>query len=65
MVHIDNEITNEWETPKEGFSDNFDEDEDYEISRFGMNSIDKLISSIGKIETLPLLSVTINNVLNF
>ena len=56
MVQIDSEIEKDWETPKEGFNDDFDEDDDFETTRFGINSIDRLISSIGEKESLPIIS---------
>ena len=45
--------------PIEGFNEDIEEDEDFETTRFGMHSIDRLISSIGEKELLPILSSTV------
>lgn len=47
MVDIENEISPDWYSPKEGFNEDLEEDSDLETVRFGMNAIDRLISSIG------------------
>ena len=56
MVEISSEIEAEWEKPKEGFSEDIEEDAEYESVRFGTNGIDRLISSIGSETMLPLIS---------
>lgn len=53
MVDIDDEISAEWSSPKEGFNEDLEEDSDLETVRFGMNAIDRLISSIGDTIMLP------------
>lgn len=55
MVEIDLEVNEEWERPKEGFTDN-QEDPDDEALKFGVSSIDRLISGIGEKIMLPTLS---------
>lgn len=56
MVDIDKEISDEWKSPHEGYNDDVEEDADLESVRFGMNSFDRLISSIGNKEMLGSLS---------
>lgn len=73
MVQVDDapEPEPSWCVPKEGFNEdannngnnNEDEDEDLVITRFGMNSIDKIISAVGEKETLPLVSQTVQQLL--
>lgn len=63
MIQIDQEITEEWKKPAEGFNDDFEEDEDCETTRFGMNAIDRLIAALGEKELLPVLSVTVQQLL--
>lgn len=59
MIDIDEEIEEEWKKPAEGFNEDFEEDPDFEVVRFGMNSIDRLISSVGDTEILPTLSASV------
>lgn len=59
MIDIDQEIEEEWKKPAEGFNEDFEEDPDFEVVRFGMNSIDRLISSVGDSEILPTLSASV------
>ena len=47
MVDISLTIDAEWEKPKEGFSEDIEEDAEYETVRFGTNGIDRMISSVG------------------
>ena len=56
MVDISLTIDAEWEKPKEGFSEDIEEDAEYEAVRFGTNGIDRMISSVGSPEMLPLIS---------
>lgn len=56
MIDIENEITDSWKTPEEGYNDGMDDDEDYETTKFGMNAIDRVIYSVGDKEVLPILS---------
>jgi len=56
MIEIEEETTAEWQSPKEGFNDDVDEDSDLEAVRFGMNAIDRLISSVGNKDMLATLS---------
>lgn len=63
MIEIDDEITNEWKKPAEGFNEDLEEDADFETTRFGMNAIDRIIDSVGDSETLPILSATVEKLL--
>lgn len=63
MIDIDDEVTEEWKSPKEGFNEDIEEDEDFETTRFGMSSVDRLISSVGDKEMLPILAVAIQKLL--
>ena len=63
MIEIENEITDEWKNPQEGYNDNMDDDDDYETTKFGMNSIDRIIYSGGDKEVLPVLSEAIKGLL--
>ena len=56
MVDISQTIDAEWEKPKEGFSEDIEEDAEYESVRFGTNGIDRMISSVGSEAMLPLVS---------
>ncbi len=60
MININNEISNEWANPPEGYNDDNQDDEDQEITNYGMNSIDRLISSIGENELFPVISKIVN-----
>jgi hypothetical protein len=63
MIDIDADIEQEWMRPKEGFTQDGDEEEDH-VS-FGKNCVDRLVSSIGDGIMLPLIGTlvlaTINN----
>jgi hypothetical protein len=63
MTQIEEEITEEWVKPPEGFNEDLEEDEDFETTRFGMNAIDRLISSVGEKESLPKVSATVGQLL--
>lgn len=63
MVDIEKEIESDWLSPKEGFSEEIEEDSDFESVRFGMNTIDKIIESVGDKETLPALWAIIGKLL--
>lgn len=56
MIDIDQEITQEWNSPEEGYNDDIQEDADLEVVRFGMSAVDRLISAIGQKVLLPILS---------
>jgi hypothetical protein len=60
MIDIDSEVTDSWRTPEEGYTD---DDDDFETTKFGMNSIDRLICAVGDKEVLPLLSASIQKLL--
>lgn len=59
MIQIDDKIPEEWKNPPEGYNEDMEEKGDFETTQFGMDSIDRLISSVGEQEMLPLLSVTV------
>lgn len=63
MIEIDNEISDEWKKPEEGYNDDMEDDEDFETTRFGMGAIDRIIFAIGDKEVLPLLSEAIKELL--
>jgi len=63
MVEISDEITEEWKRPVEGYNEDMEDDEDFETTRFGMGAIDRLIYVIGEEEMLPILSSTIEKLL--
>lgn len=48
MIEIDEEITDEWKRPAEGYSEDFEEGDDFETTNFGMTSVDRLIASVGE-----------------
>lgn len=56
MVDIEQEVDPAWEKPIEGFNEDVEEDDELEIVRYGTNAIDRLISSIGEKDMLPVLS---------
>ena len=56
MIDISSELTKEWESPPEGFDDSIDIDSDLEEVRFGMETLNRLISAMGQKQILPLLS---------
>lgn len=41
-----------------------EDDDDFETTRFGMSAIDRLIFAVGEEEMLPILSETIQKMLN-
>jgi hypothetical protein len=47
MIEIEDEITEEWKKPAEGYSEDFEEGDDFETTNFGMTSIDRLIACVG------------------
>ena len=47
MIEISDEISEEWMTPKQGYNEQMEDDEDFETTRFGMGAIDRLIYTIG------------------
>jgi len=56
MIQIDKEIDEEWLKPKEGFSDEKENGEvDTDEVSFGIQCVDRLISSIGEKVMLPIL----------
>lgn len=56
MIQIDEDIDPEWANPKEGFSDEKENGEvDTDEISFGIQCVDRLISSIGEKVLLPIL----------
>lgn len=65
MIDIDDEITEEWMKPKEGFKDKDDEDCNGEDNvDFGKGCIDKIISAVGDAICLPLMSKIVTNTIS-
>lgn len=62
MIEIDSEIDQEWMRPKEGFTQDGDEEEDH-VS-FGKNCVDRLVSSIGDGIMLPLIGTLVMNTIS-
>lgn len=61
MVNIDNEVDDDWKVPKEGFSDEKESGEvDTDEISFGIQCIDRLMSSIGEKVLLPILATFCN-----
>lgn len=48
MVEIENDISESWMCPSEGYNEDMEDDEDFETTRFGMGAIDRLIYSVGE-----------------
>lgn len=63
MIEIDNNVTEEWKKPIEGYNDDMEDDEDFETTKFGMGAIDRIIFSVGDKEVLPILSESIKHLL--
>ncbi len=86
MIEIEFKIDEEWASPPEGFNEDIEEDDDFDVenlfsikniytyfffpphptpktTRFGMNSIDRLIAALGDEETIPSLSETVQKLL--
>lgn len=63
MIDISDDITDEWKAPPPGYNEDMEDDEDFETTRFGMGAIDRLIYVIGEEELLPILSATIERLL--
>jgi len=61
MIDIDDDIPQDWLSPKEGFTQDGDEEEDY--VQFGQNCVDRLVSSIGDGVMLPLIGQLVMNTL--
>lgn len=60
MVQIDKEIDRDWSHPKEGFSDEHENGEvDTDEISYGIQAIDRLMSSIGEKIMLPILGQTV------
>ena len=59
MIEINVDVTDDWKEPYEGFNEDIEENEDFESTRFGMNSIDRLILAVGKKHLVPILSTTV------
>mmetsp|Transcript_25270 Transcript_25270/g.38801 ORF Transcript_25270/g.38801 Transcript_25270/m.38801 type:complete len:99 (+) Transcript_25270:207-503(+) len=63
MIEIDSEVDADWESPKEGFNEDFEEVADIEVVRFGMNAIDRLIGAFSEKDMIPLLSSIVQSML--
>lgn len=58
MVENDIDITEEWKKPPEGFNDDHDDDEE-DSTKFGVNCIDRFITSIGETKALGIIGTTV------
>ena len=47
MIEIDDEVSDDWKSPPDGFNDDCLEDDDQKIIKIQMDSIDKLLGVIG------------------
>lgn len=63
MIEINPEVSEEWKKPEEGYTDDMEDDEDFETTKFGMGAIDRIIFSVGDKEVLPILSEAIKHLL--
>lgn len=59
MIDIDADIEASWLSPKEGFQQDGDEEEDHVA--FGKNMVDRLVSAIGEEIMLPLIGTLVIN----
>ncbi len=59
MIDIDADIEASWLSPREGFQQDGDEEEDHVA--FGKNCVDRLVSSIGEEIMLPLIGTLVIN----
>jgi len=62
MIDIDPDIEATWLSPKEGFQQDGDEEEDHVA--FGKNCVDRLVSSIGEEVMLPLIGTLVLNTIS-
>lgn len=58
MVESDTDISDEWKRPKEGFNDDNEDDEE-DSTKFGINCVDRFISSIGEKNALSVIGNTV------
>jgi len=56
MVEIEDEVSESWMCPPEGYNEDMEDDADFETTRFGMGAIDRLIYSVGEEEIMGILS---------
>ena len=56
MIFINEEITEEWTNPPNGFNDSIENDEEYDSIRFGMHSIDRILTNIDDKQVLLFIS---------
>lgn len=62
MIDIDSDIEQEWLSPKEGFTQEGDEEEDHVA--FGKTCVDRMVSSIGDGIMLPLIGTLVMNTIS-
>lgn len=55
MIEIDEEVSDDWKSPPEGFNDDCLEDDDQKIIKISMDSIDKLLDVLGPEHMVPFL----------
>ena len=63
MMDVEDEVTEQWKSPPDGFNDDLEEDDDQKIIKMGMDLIDRLILNIGKDTMLTNLSQLITKLL--
>jgi hypothetical protein len=62
MIDIDQDIPQEWLSPKEGFTQEGDEDDDHVA--FGKTCVDRMVSSVGDGIMLPLIGTLVMNTIS-
>ena len=64
MVQIDTEIDSDWANPKEGYTDENENGEvDSDEISFGIQAVDRLMSSIGEKVMLPVLGIIVGKMM--
>ena len=64
MIEIEEQVTEEWMNPPDGFNDDLEEDDDQKIIKVGMDFIDRLIVALGKEIMLKFVSDFVVKMLN-
>ena len=60
MIDIDEDIDQSWMTPKEGYVDGGDDEEEDNVA-FGKGLVDRLVAGIGDTVMLPLIGTLVTN----
>ena len=56
MLDIEDDISDDWKSPPDGFNEDLEEDDDQSIIKMAMEFINRLISSVGYKSIIPFLS---------